>query len=230
MHILVIDGGHVEAEFRAKFGPGHEYSFLTLDPPETADAWGQLERLWSELLATADALFSFSEGLWSLFLERKGQTPYFTEASTSGVTLLGKGFTSVFGFCGLPTLLNRPLLEVSLYHEADRTKLAETCAALGTDYRVVEDRVGLVTPRVICMIINEACYTLQEGTASIQDIDLAMKLGTGYPRGPFEWANAIGVARVYAVLEAMWHDTHDERYKICPLLKRQALRGEPFAL
>ncbi|WP_375419118.1 3-hydroxyacyl-CoA dehydrogenase family protein [uncultured Hymenobacter sp.] len=146
------------------------------------------------------------------------------------ITQLGKGFASIFGFCGLPTLLNRPLLEVSLYHEANRAKLAETCAALGTDYRVVEDRVGLVTPRVICMIVNEACYTLQEGTASIQDIDLAMKLGTGYPRGPFEWANAIGVARVHAVLEAMWHDTHDEQYKICPLLKRQALRGEPFTL
>ncbi len=230
MHILVIDGGHVEAEFRAKFGPGHEYNFLTLDPPETAAAWEQLEQLGSELLSAADVLFSFSEGLWPLFLEKKGQAPYFAEASTNVITQLGKGFASIFGFCGLPTLLNRPLLEVSLYHEANRAKLAETCAALGTDYRVVEDRVGLVTPRVICMIVNEACYTLQEGTASIQDIDLAMKLGTGYPRGPFEWANAIGVARVHAVLEAMWHDTHDEQYKICPLLKRQALRGEPFTL
>ena len=134
----------------------------------------------------------------------------------------------MFGFCGLPTLLNRPLLEVSLYDEADRARLAETCAALGTDFRVVQDRVGLVTPRVICLIINEACYTLQEGTASIPDIDLSMKLGTGYPRGPFEWANAIGVPRVYAVLDALWQDTHDERYKICPLLKRQALRGDPF--
>ena len=135
-----------------------------------------------------------------------------------------------FGFCGLPTLLNRPLLEVSLYHEADREKLAATCAALGTDYRVVADRVGLVTPRVICQIINEACFTVQEGTATMQDVDLGMKLGTSYPRGPFAWANAIGVERVYAVLEAMWHDTHDERYKVCPLLKRQALRGEPFAV
>ena len=136
----------------------------------------------------------------------------------------------VFGFCGLPTLLNRPLLEVSLFHEADRAKLAETCAALGTDYRVVADRVGLVTPRVICQIINEACFTVQEGTATMQDVDLGMRLGTSYPRGPFAWANAIGVARVYAVLDALWHDTHDERYKVCPLLKRQALRGEPFAV
>ena len=131
----------------------------------------------------------------------------------------------MYGFCGLPTLLNRPLLEVSLYHEADRAKLAETCAALGTDYRVVADRVGLVTPRVICQIINEAYFTVQEGTASKADVDLGMKLGTNYPHGPFAWAEAIGIARVYAVLEALWQDTHDERYKVCPLLKREALRG-----
>ena len=150
----------------------------------------------------------------------------------SDTSLIYAGFTAAvaFGFCGLPTLLNRRLLEVSLYHEADRAKLAETCAALGTDYRVVADRVGLVTPRVICQIINEACFTVQEGTATMQDVDLGMKLGTSYPRGPFAWANAIGVERVYAVLEAMWQDTHDERYKVCPLLKRQALRGEPFAV
>jgi 3-hydroxybutyryl-CoA dehydrogenase len=48
-------------------------------------------------------------------------------------------------------------------------------------YIQVEDRVGMVTPRVIFMIINEACCTLQEGTASMKDIDTSMKLGTNYP-------------------------------------------------
>ena len=57
-----------------------------------------------------------------------------------------------------------------------------------------------------------------------------MKLGTSCPRGPFAWANAMGVERVYAVLEALWQDTHDEHYKVCPLLSLQALRGEPFAV
>jgi 3-hydroxybutyryl-CoA dehydrogenase len=92
----------------------------------------------------------------------------------------------------------------------------------------VEDRAGMATPRILCMIINEACYTLQEGTASIRDIDLGMKLGTNYPHGPFEWANAIGIANVYQVLEAMYEDTKEERYKICPLLKTKYLQGEAF--
>ena len=74
------------------------------------------------------------------------------------------------------------------------------------------------------MIINEAFYTLQEGTASPEDIDKGMKLGTNYPYGPFEWCERIGLAHVYELLEAMYEDTKEERYKICPLLKQQYLR------
>ena len=78
------------------------------------------------------------------------------------------------------------------------------------------------------MIINEACYTLQEGTASIPDIDLGMKLGTSFPYGPFEWADRIGLEDIYTTLEAVYDDTKDERYKICPLLKTKYLRDEIF--
>ena len=238
MHILVIDGGHVEAEFRAKFGPAHEYTFLTTDYKKD---WQPVKEAIAKATDTADVAFCFSVSLDIINHYRVIDTdvatfPIFVEvvkeslAESHWAAANGPPSGTFFGFCGLPTLINRSLLEVSLYHEADREKLAETCAALGTDYRVVADRVGLVTPRVICQIINEACFTVQEGTASMADVDLAMKLGTNYPRGPFAWANAIGVGRVYAVLEALWQDTHDERYKICPLLKRQALRGEPFDL
>ena len=235
MHILVIDGGHVEAEFREKFGPAHEYSFLNPDfGPE--ESWKEADQQIKSAALVADVAFCFhplTSQVASFFENDK--LPIFEEVihlSLIEMMSYEAGYTAGlrFGFCGLPTLLNRPLLEVSLYDEADREQLAEACAALGTDYRVVADRVGLVTPRVICQIINEACFTVQEGTATMADVDLGMKLGTNYPHGPFSWANAIGVERVYAVLEALWQDTHDERYKVCPLLKRQALRGEPFAV
>ena len=235
MHILVIDGSHVEAEFRAKFGPAHQYSFL--NPDLTLDeSWKKVDQQIQSAASTADVAFCFhplTDQVASFFENDK--LPIFEEIIHLSLTEMMSHKAGLpaglrFGFCGLPTLLNRSLLEVSLYHEADREKMAETCAALGTDYRVVADRVGLVTPRVICQIINEACFTVQEGTATMQDVDLGMKLGTNYPHGPFAWANAIGVARVHAVLKAMWDDTHDERYKVCPLLKRQALRGEPFAV
>lgn len=227
MHLLVFAGKHIEEELRAKFGPTHEYTFWDV-PADEVEYNEEQRQYFREALKVADVVFfiQFIEAGYYFLLE-PGKFVVFQEA-TSMQLFASSGNWPTFGFCGLPTLLNRRLLEVSLYHEADREKLAETCAALGTDYRVVADRVGLVTPRVICQIINEACFTVQEGTATIQDVDLGMRLGTSYPRGPFAWANAIGVERVYAVLEAMWHDTHDERYKVCPLLKRQALRGEPF--
>jgi len=88
---------------------------------------------------------------------------------------------------------------------------------LVTEFVCVEDRVGLVTPRVICMVINEAYYTLEEGTATRNDIDLAMKLGTNYPYDPFEWAKRIGIKNVIELLEAVYSDTQDDRYKVCSL-------------
>lgn len=132
---------------------------------------------------------------------------------------------TLFGFTGLPTFLNRHILETSVWREEDKPKLKDLCEKLNTPYLVVDDRVGMLTPRVICMIINEAFYTVQEGTASRDDIDSAMKLGTSYPYGPFEWSNLIGVTHVFEVLEALYHDTRDERYKICPLLKKEYLKA-----
>lgn len=130
---------------------------------------------------------------------------------------------TVFGFNGFPSLFNREFLEVCVLRTDDTAQLANVCAMLKTEYLVVDDRVGLVTPRVICMIINEAYYTVQENTASRRDIDLAMKLGTNYPYGPFEWCNKMGLKNVYELLDALYRDTHDERYKISALMKKEYL-------
>jgi 3-hydroxybutyryl-CoA dehydrogenase len=129
----------------------------------------------------------------------------------------------VFGFNGLPTFLNQKILEVSILRPDHEVLLKEICKKLSIEYRLVDDRIGLVTPRVVCMIINEAYYTVQEGTATREDIDRAMKLGTNYPYGPFEWCMRIGIKHVYELLEALYEDTHDERYKICPLMKKEYL-------
>lgn len=134
----------------------------------------------------------------------------------------------IYGMNCLPTFINKPLKEVAVYREADKKGLDKLMKQLGWEYHLINDRVGMVTPRVVCMIINEACYTVQEGTASFKDIDQSMKLGTAYPHGPFEWSDKIGIKDVYEVLDAMYEDTRDERYKICPLLKTKYLREESF--
>lgn len=134
----------------------------------------------------------------------------------------------LFGINSIETFLNRGLLEVSMLNASHEQLLHDVLSKFNWDYKLVNDRVGMVTPRVVCMIINEACYTLQEGTASMTDIDISMKLGTNYPFGPFEWADKIGIKNVYEILENLYNDTKDERYKICPLLKTHYLLKQNF--
>jgi 3-hydroxybutyryl-CoA dehydrogenase len=130
--------------------------------------------------------------------------------------------SKLIGFNALPTFIDRDLAELS-FGDADENK--ELFASLGWDSRTVESRVGLVTPRIIFMIINEAYFTVQEGTANKKDIDLGMKLGTAYPKGPFQWCEEVGVHHVYETLLAIFEDTGDERYKICPMLKTEYLKA-----
>ena len=132
---------------------------------------------------------------------------------------------NLFGFNGHPTFIERALWEVSMYRPEDRPQLEKVMKELELEYQIVDDRVGMVSPRIVAMIINEAYYTVMEGTANRKDIDLGMKLGTNYPMGPFEWADKWGIINVYEVLEALYEDTKEERYKICPLLKKEYLHS-----
>jgi 3-hydroxybutyryl-CoA dehydrogenase len=75
--------------------------------------------------------------------------------------------------------------------------------SIGQDHAFVEDVPGLVTPRILTMIISEAFLTLEAGVSSRAEIDRAMKLGAGYPFGPFEWAARIGPARIRDLLKAL---------------------------
>lgn len=129
----------------------------------------------------------------------------------------------IIGINALPTMVDRTTLEYTNPYDVEiPTDLFETMGY--TTSTMVDSRVGMVTPRIICMIINEAFYTVQEGTANAKDIDTAMKLGTNYPKGPFEFLELIGIENVYNTLNAVYNDTHEERYKICGLLKKEFLR------
>lgn len=132
---------------------------------------------------------------------------------------------TLIGWNTLPTFINRSLAECTLLNPDDLVKAQALFKNFDAEVKPVSSRVGMVTPRVVCMIINEAYYTVQEGTASREDIDLGMKLGTAYPKGPFEWCKEMGIDHVYETLEAVYEDTKDERYKICSLLKTEYLQS-----
>jgi 3-hydroxybutyryl-CoA dehydrogenase len=127
----------------------------------------------------------------------------------------------IFGINALPTFINRPKLEMSMLQRADHMVLEATMKTLGLEYELVQDQVGMVTPRVVSMIINEAAFVLGEGTATVEAVDQAMKLGTNYPQGPFEWCDKIGVWNVVEVIEALHKTYGDGKYKLAPALRRQ---------
>jgi len=85
----------------------------------------------------------------------------------------------------------------------------------------VKDEPGLVAARVISMVINEAFFAIEEKISSRQEIDMAMKLGTNYPFGPFEWAEKIGIENIYSLLEAL--SKNDQRYLPSNELKKEFL-------
>ena len=85
--------------------------------------------------------------------------------------------------------------------------------------RVQPSPVG-VLPRIVCQVINECAFAFGEGVGDAQDIDTGMVLGLSYPRGPFAWADMIGVDHVLAVLDRLWDEYREERYRPAPELRR----------
>lgn len=132
----------------------------------------------------------------------------------------------LLGFNALSGFMQNKIWELSCLKPWYKKDVPELMKLLGKEAEIVEDRVGLVTPRVVCSLINEAAWAMQEKTAAASDMDLAMKLGTNYPYGPLEWADRIGLTDVFETLMSLYHDTQDERYKISPLLKRKYLLNE----
>jgi 3-hydroxybutyryl-CoA dehydrogenase len=139
--------------------------------------------------------------------------------------LLNQSKSIFVGINALPSFINLPKAELTCQKITEKPMIEKVFTNLNWPIQWVENRVGMLTPRVVCMIINEAFYTLQEGTASKKDIDTSMKLGTNYPFGPFEWAEKIGIDNVYDMLDYIYNDTHDERYKVCPLLKLEKYKN-----
>lgn len=130
-------------------------------------------------------------------------------------------YAHIYAVNWLPGFIGMSPLETALSAAGEAAELDALMKTLNWSYETVKAATGLVTPRVVCMIINEAYFTAAEGTASREDIDISMKLGTNYPSGPFEWSKKIGIRNVYEVLQAVFQETGNERYRPAPLLREE---------
>lgn len=89
----------------------------------------------------------------------------------------------------------------------------------------VPDSVGLVRPRMICTLINEAVLAMNENGITVEDLDTAMQSGMNTPRGPFAWADEIGLDVVVGTLEALLRYWGEDRYRPAPLLRQKVFAG-----
>ncbi|HEY9723341.1 MAG TPA: 3-hydroxyacyl-CoA dehydrogenase NAD-binding domain-containing protein [Oscillatoriaceae cyanobacterium] len=152
-------------------------------------------------------------------------------------TELGRTATELAADTGAPVLTlsdwsplaNAPVWELAASAQLSAATKERALMALGGMKGVVEveDQVGLVFPRVLATMVNEAAWIVQERVAEPRDVDAAMRLALGVAQGPLEWAQAIGLHRVLGVLEGLTRELGD-RYRPAPLLKRLALSGRPF--
>jgi 3-hydroxybutyryl-CoA dehydrogenase len=167
--------------------------------------------------------------IYSTFLNRPIIVRSVTQSLASMVSASGTEPQCVLiGMNLLTGFISRPHAEVSLLQEKDADTLDNLMTLLGLPYTRVEDRAGMVSPRIVCMIINEASFLLQEKGATPSGIDTAMLLGVNYPKGPLAWADEIGLPLVVKTLQAVHAETGDDRYRVCPLLLRMSQRGEKF--
>ena len=101
-------------------------------------------------------------------------------------------------------------------------------STLGKTGEQIADCVAGVFPRTLAMIVNEAAFAVQESVATATDIDVAMKLGTNYPKGPLAWCDEIGACAFVEILDALARENGPERYRVAALLRRYAEAGTKF--
>jgi 3-hydroxybutyryl-CoA dehydrogenase len=119
------------------------------------------------------------------------------------------------------------LIEIIRGLETDADTYATTdelAKKMGKETVSVRESPGFVTSRMNALIGNEAFYMLQEGIASAQDIDKALKLGLNHPMGPFEMVDLVGLDTRLSILQHL-HETLGEKYRPCPLLVKYVKAG-----
>jgi len=126
----------------------------------------------------------------------------------------------LFGFAKRRTLMKSPITKKEVVEAAHGLLACD-----GVPVSVINDSPGFVAQRVVAHIVNVGCDIAQMRIAAPEDLDRAVTLGLGYPRGPLAMGDALGPKRILAVLEAM-HDFYQEpRYRPSPWLRRRAALG-----
>lgn len=177
-----------------------------------------------EIMETKKELFTTLDGIC------KDTCIFGTNTSSLSITEIGKG-------------IKHPVIGMHFFNPADRMKLVEVISGINTPVETKEaiiecskslgktpvevaEAPGFVVNRILVPMINEAAFILQEGIASVEDIDTAMKLGANHPMGPLALGDLIGLDIVVAIMDVLFNETHDSKYRCCTLLRKMVRGGK----
>ena len=159
----------------------------------------------------------------------KPECVFASNTSSLSITEIGNG-------------LNRPMIGMHFFNPADRMKLVEVIAGVNTPAETVDtikkisveigkdpvqvnEAAGFVVNRILIPMINEAAFIKMEGVSDIAGIDSAMKLGAIHPMGPLELGDFIGLDICLAIMDVLYNETGDSKYRACPLIRKMVRGG-----
>ena len=159
----------------------------------------------------------------------KADCIFASNTSSLSITEIGKG-------------VDRPVVGMHFFNPADRMKLVEVIAGVNTPADIVEkikkiseeigktpvqvnEAAGFVVNRILIPMINEAAFIKMEGVSNIEGIDNAMKLGANHPMGPLELGDYIGLDICLAIMDVLYNETKDSKYRACPLIRKMVRGG-----
>jgi 3-hydroxybutyryl-CoA dehydrogenase len=119
-----------------------------------------------------------------------------------------------------PTFLKRDITELVAL-PGQELIIKDVFEKLGWQYQLVPDIIGMISARIIGMIVNEAYYTLEKEVSTKEEIDIAMKSGTNYPYGPFEWSRKIGLKNIFEMLNRLRNK--NKLYDVSKLLTHEVI-------
>ncbi len=149
---------------------------------------------------------------------------YASNTSSLSITEISKPLsTPVIGMHFFNPAPVMKLVEVNAGYttpQEDVAKVVDIAEKLGKTPVQVKEAPGFVVNRILIPMINEGIFILHEGTSSIEGIDTAMKLGANHPMGPLELGDLVGLDICLYIMETLYDETDDSKYRPCPLLRK----------
>lgn len=227
------DGGKARIEKNINFLVGKE----KITAEKGAEILGKIQTGLKDICTDCDLVIEVAPEVMSIKKETfkelqsivKPECIFATNTSSLSITEIGAG-------------LDRPMIGMHFFNPADRMKLIEVIAGVNTPVESVDaikkiseeigktpvqvnEAAGFVVNRILIPMINEAAFIKMEGVSDIAGIDAAMKLGANHPMGPLELGDFVGLDICLAIMDVLYKETGDSKYRACPLIRKMVRGG-----